>query len=89
MRESYVESKVCRYARARGWYTMKLSGPGDKGKPDRIFMTKGERVKFVEFKAPGKTPTQLQRKVLRDFEEMGFEVHVVDHPGQAEEIFGE
>lgn len=89
MRESYVERRVCEYAKARGWITMKLSGPGDRGKPDRLFLSKGERVKFIEFKAPGRRPTALQQKVLREFAGLGFEVHVIDHPDQAKEIFSE
>lgn len=89
MRESYVEDRVCRYARARGWVSIKLAGPGDRGKPDRLFLSKGERVKFIEFKAPGKKPTVLQQRFLDQLFNLGFEVHIIDHPDQAAGVFGE
>ena len=89
MRESQIEKAVCVYAKARGWLSIKLAGPGDRGKPDRLFLAKGGRVKFIEFKAPGKKPTLLQADTLDRLWAFGFEVHVVDHPLQAKEIFGE
>lgn len=69
--ESTIESKVCRWCRANGIYPLKLAGPGERGKADRMFMRHG-RACFVEFKAPGKRPTALQLKWLEERAEDGF-----------------
>lgn len=71
MRESAVERAVCEYAKAMGWLVLKLSGTHDRGKPDRMFLRKGVAV-FIEFKAPGKKPTALQERWLRQLTEEGF-----------------
>jgi hypothetical protein len=65
MRESTIEKAVCDHARKNGCMVMKLAGPNQKGQPDRMFLKNG-RVLFLEFKAPGKKPTALQEKWLRD-----------------------
>ena len=65
MRESTIERSVCTYAKAWGCLVIKLAGPNQKGQPDRMFIKNG-KVLLVEFKAPGKLPTALQYKWLRD-----------------------
>jgi hypothetical protein len=50
---------------------MKLAGPNQKGQPDRMFLHKG-KVIFIEFKAPGRKPTPLQEKWLRDLKAQKF-----------------
>jgi Holliday junction resolvase len=71
MRESTIERAVCAYAKAKGCITMKLSGQNQKGQPDRMFLFQG-RVLFIEFKAPGKRPTALQARWLKQLEEHEF-----------------
>ena len=73
MRESQIESAVCRWAKDQGVANHKMSGPNDRGVPDRLFRRKG-RVFFCEFKAPGKTPTALQLKRMADLSDDGFAV---------------
>ena len=63
MRESTIESAVCAYAKSKGCLVLKLSGPNQKGQPDRMFLHEG-RTLFIEFKAPGKRPTVLQARWL-------------------------
>lgn len=87
--ERDIEKKVCEYAAARGWHSIKLAGPGDRGKPDRLFYTTGGRVKFVEFKTHHGRLTRLQERSLAELQMMGFEVHVINDINQAVEIFGE
>ena len=65
MSESTIERAVCAYAKSKGCLVIKLAGPGQKGQPDRMFIYQG-KVLFIEFKAPGKLPTALQYKWLRD-----------------------
>ena len=70
MRESALEAAIVRYAKRTGWYTLKLTSPGKRGVPDRVFMRTG-KVLFMEIKAPGRRPTVLQEKVLRELRAAG------------------
>lgn len=78
MKESTIESKVCAYARSKGILPIKNAAPGHRGIPDRMFLKDG-KVMFIEFKAPGKTPTALQRKWLEDLKEQGFRATWTDN----------
>ena len=40
---------------------------------------KDGRIVWVEFKAPGKTPTQLQAQTIRKMQAQGCEVYVCDN----------
>lgn len=71
MRESDIEKEVCRYAKDRGMIVIKLAGPNDRGKPDRMFLFRGKTA-FIEFKAPGGRPTKLQLRWMSDLAEAGF-----------------
>jgi hypothetical protein len=63
--EKKLERRCCDVAKANGWYTRKFSSPSNRGVPDRIFV-KDKIVWFVEFKAPGNTPTKLQIHELKE-----------------------
>lgn len=65
MSESQIEREVCAFARNNGISTLKLSGPSDRGKADRMFMKDGKTI-FIEFKAKGKFPTKLQYRFLEE-----------------------
>lgn len=78
MRESTVEKHWCDYAKKRGWIAVKLAGPNHRGIPDRVFLRNGRAV-FVEFKAPGRKPTELQQKWIRDLHNAGFHAMTVDN----------
>ena len=71
MTESQIEKKVCAWAKESGISTLKLSGPNDRGKADRVFM-RGGRIMFLEFKAAGKKPTALQYRFLKQRVDDGF-----------------
>lgn len=79
MLESQVEKSVCEFARRNKMLAFKLNGPGNVGKPDRLFLYNGKSV-FIEFKAPGKKPTELQSRWLRQLTESGFIADWVDNP---------
>lgn len=70
MRESAVEKAVVAFAKEHGIGTYKLSGPNDRGKPDRVFFKDG-RVIFLELKAPKCKPTALQMKAITDIHATG------------------
>lgn len=88
MKESSVESAVCKYAKSKGWLPVKLSGPGDRGKPDRMFLRNGKAV-FIEFKAPGKKPTALQLRWLEQLSDMGFVATWVDNVEEGMKFIGQ
>jgi hypothetical protein len=71
MTESQLEKKVCAWAKEWGISTLKLSGPNDRGKADRIFMKDG-KIMFLELKAEGKKPTALQERFLKQRVDDGF-----------------
>lgn len=77
MRESAIESSVCKWARSKGLLAIKLSDPSSVGKPDRMFVGAG-KVAFVEFKRRKQKPTALQEKWLEDLRRRGFAVEWFD-----------
>lgn len=82
MRESTIEAAVCKFARNSGLIVWKLSSPGTRGVPDRMFLgesgTGGGLCVFIEFKRPGGKLTALQEKWGRDVREKGFRWEMVD-----------
>lgn len=78
MTESIIERNVTLHAKRRGWISVKLSGVHDRGKPDRMYLRRGFAV-FIEFKAPGKLPTALQQKWIKDLREAGFKATWIDN----------
>lgn len=89
MRESTIEHRTCDYAETKGWSNLKLNGPGDRGKPDRLFYRRGPEVKFVEFKAPGETLRPLQKLVMGKLAMCGFDCHVIDNIEDGKRLFDE
>lgn len=61
--EKKLEKRCTDVAKARGWWSRKFSSPSNRGVPDRIFLKDGDVV-FIEFKAPGNEPTNLQEHEL-------------------------
>jgi hypothetical protein len=73
---------VVQWAKDHGISTIKLAGPGNRGKADRLFMRRG-KVAFCELKAPGKLPSPLQLKFLGGRHEDGFDVGWFDSAPKA------
>ena len=82
MRESTVEKHVNRFAEDHGIKSIKLNGPGERGKADRMFCKDGKAI-FIELKRPGKRATELQVKWLCEMQALGFFANWTDSPGQA------
>jgi Holliday junction resolvase len=77
IREKDIEKKVVDQAKKHGWLVFKWVSPSVRGVPDRIFIKDGTIV-FIEFKAPGKKPTQLQAHTIKKLREHFMVVHVCD-----------
>lgn len=89
MREKYIEQKLMRDVKAAGGICPKLVSPGMDGMPDRIALLPGERIGFVEVKAPGKEPRPLQKLRHRTLRGLGFKVFILDDPEQIPDIIDE
>lgn len=80
MLEKDVEKEIRIYAEAKGVIAIKLCGPDNRGKPDRLFFYRG-RVLIMEVKRPGEKPTKLQQQWLAKFKDADFDAVWADRPG--------
>lgn len=85
MRERTVESALKREGRLRGVWVIK-SETLHVGFPDRLLIGHG-RVAFVELKAPGRKLRKGQEIVRGWLFQLGFVVHVIDHPDDVRGFF--
>jgi hypothetical protein len=60
--ESVIESKVCEYAKSKGFLVYKFTSPNRAAVPDRLLINPYGQVVFIEFKAEGKKPTPAQER---------------------------
>lgn len=79
MRESTLETRCKKFAKAHGWSFRKQGGRGHRGKFDDYFFKAPGRIVFVEFKAPGKEPSKRQLREQRILRDAGFRAEVVDN----------
>jgi|CZCA01.1.fsa_nt_gi hypothetical protein len=87
--EYKLEQQCCDYARSRGIAAVKLEG--QDGIPDRLFIGKGGKCLFVEFKKPGGGGVVSQEQMFwLDF--LGESAIVCDNfctfVGKVKEVFG-
>lgn len=76
--EVTIEKKLITEVEKRGGMCVKFPPLFFAGFPDRIVLLPGEFIAFVELKAPGKTPSPIQRKVHAKLRKLGFLVYVAD-----------
>ncbi|MCU7380834.1 VRR-NUC domain-containing protein [Clostridiales Family XIII bacterium ASD5510] len=76
MNRQVSEKNIEDYLRLRvkqmGGRAYKFVSPGNAGVPDRLVALPGGRIAFIELKAPGKKPTPLQMKKMRELHGLGF-----------------
>lgn len=82
IRERDIEAKVVKWAKQHGWLSYKFVSPSQRGVPDRIFIKHGDVI-FIEFKAPGKHATPLQRHTMAKMLDQGCDVRIFDNAEQA------
>jgi len=85
--EIEIEWAVVCAARAAGWFVAKLDFVETRGAPDRMFIKDG-RVVFIEFKRPGGRLSGIQKKMIRQLEAVGAEVHVAYSTPEAMRVLG-
>ena len=89
MKEKTLERILVRMVKNMGGIALKFVSPGMAGVPDRLVLFPGEKIAFVEMKAPGKKPTALQRLRHAQLRSLGFRVFVIDGKEQIEEMLNE
>ena len=77
MLENKIESWAIRHAEKAGYWCRKFKAPGRRSAPDRVFARRG-RVFWVEFKATGEEPTELQAEEHRKMRAAGLTVYWTD-----------
>lgn len=64
-----------------------MNGLGNRSWPDQFFYSKrfvaGTKGVWIEFKAPGKRPTELQYEKLKELQEVGFDATWFDNKTDA------
>jgi hypothetical protein len=78
MRESEIERYFQIAVKARGGVCWKWVSPGLRGVPDRVVVLPGNRIFFVELKAPGEVPEPHQARVHKILRGLGAVVYDVD-----------
>ncbi len=78
MKESEIEAYLVRQVKAAGGEVRKCAWVGRRGAPDRLVMLPGRPATYVELKAPGKLPGQLQVREHARLRELGQYVVVID-----------
>lgn len=89
MLESVIERKLFKAVRDHGGMAYKFVSPGTAGLPDRLVLFPGRRIAFIELKAPGQKPRPLQLRRHEQLQQLGFPVHIIDHPDQIPGVINE
>lgn len=89
MLEKTVEKTLLMKVRGRGGLAFKFVSPGMAGVPDRVVLLPDGKMAFVELKAPGKKPRALQRYRMKQIEDLGFRVVVLDEIEKIEPFLDE
>jgi hypothetical protein len=79
MLERKIEQALIARVKRLGGACEKFVSPGRRSVPDRIVTLPGGRIVFVELKAPGKRPTEAQRRDHERRRALGCDVRVIDN----------
>jgi hypothetical protein len=79
MLEKTIEAALVRRVKELGGLCEKFVSPGRRSVPDRLVTLPGGRIVFVEVKAPGKSPTELQERDHWRRRKLGCEVIVINN----------
>lgn len=79
MLEKEIESKVCEYAKVRGFLVYKFTSPNRRSVPDRMFVHPAGHVFFIEFKREGAKPTVPQEREHVRLRGHNVDVYLVDN----------
>ncbi len=88
MREAGIENAVVIRAERAGFFVRKVSWPGRKHAPDRVFARDDRGTVWIEFKAPGEEARAGQAREHERMRRAGMEVHVCDEIEDALRVLG-
>mgnify|MGYP004702544923 CR=1 FL=1 len=77
MKESYIEGYLVRKVREQGGLCYKFTSPGNPGVPDRLIITPGGRVIFVELKTDVGRLAKIQKWQRSEMEKRGADCRVL------------
>jgi len=86
MRESKIEAKVREYAEDKGVWFRKFTTPGRAFAPDRMLVAPKGTIMMLEFKAPGKKPTDAQFRELHRWNQRHIMAEWVDSVARGREM---
>jgi len=78
MLEKVIEKALVKRVLVLGGLCEKFTSPGKRSVPDRIVTLPGNRIIFVEVKAPNKQPTTLQEKDHAKRRALGCDVRLIN-----------
>lgn len=78
MLEKDIEKALVKRVKALGGLCEKFTSPNRRAVPDRIVTLQDGVVIFVELKAPGKKPSELQARDHAKRRALGCDVRVID-----------
>ena len=84
--EADIEKKVVDWAEARGWEVIKMNIQGNRGYPDRLFISLIGIHVWIELKKRGETPRKLQAYRIRKLQKRAVNAHWCDNVAEAKEI---
>lgn len=88
MSESEIEERVCNYAKRQGVIVDKFTSPAKRSVPDRLLIFPNGVIIFIEFKAPGKKPTEKQKLDHEKRRANNALVYVIDDVDQGKNLVG-
>ena len=89
MKEKHIEQKLIKAVKNMGGLCLKFTSPGFDGVPDRLVLLPGNKIAFIELKAPGKTLRPLQVRRKSQLTKLGFLVYCIDNIEQIGGILNE
>lgn len=89
MLEKKIEAYLVQRIKALGGIAYKFTSPQRRSVPDRLVLLPSGRVCFVELKATGCKPTELQEREHTRLRTLGFVVLVIDSKELVDEWFAD
>jgi hypothetical protein len=85
MLESKLQASCLKYAKAKGWYVLKIIKCNVNGFPDSALFKDGKTI-FVEFKSEIGKQSELQKYQQKQLESQGFKYYLVNNLNYFKEI---
>jgi hypothetical protein len=88
MSEQELQSKCIKYAKAKGWFVLKVIRCNISGYPDCTLFKDGQTI-FVEFKSEKGVQSELQKYVEKQLIDQGFKYYLIKSLEKFKEILAD